>query len=201
MKKLAIILALVALCFSCQTKEAKNDAIFSGTIENIEFSKTITVESIDGLKYEIEINEDGTFLDTLQLNGGMYTITAPNSYTYAYINKGGRLILDEKGAAMEAFVTYSGDHSEFNNYLFNKNKTDKAFSQENFELDEEAFIAKIENQKSNFENNLKAIKGLDKALLDQEIKAVNYWALSKMQLFKIHNEKYPITPKKGFRPI
>lgn len=98
MKKIIALLSVI--CFiSCQDKEVITT--LSGKIANAE-SKTIKVEGLNFSK-EIDLNEDGTFSDTLELDyDGLYSlILNDEKQRFIYLENGFQLNIENNAEEFE----------------------------------------------------------------------------------------------------
>ncbi len=153
MKKIIALLSLT--CFiSCQDKEVITT--LSGKILNFD-EKTIRLEGINFSK-EINLNSDGTFSDTLQLNyKGLYTLVlSDEKQKYLYLENGTSLNIENNAADFKNTFIFKGTGSEENNFILKKNQViDSVYGklddmdnlQKLYSLDEKAFIKKNEAYK------------------------------------------------------
>lgn len=168
MKKIIALLSVI--CFiSCQDKEAITT--LSGKIANAE-AKTIKLEGLNFSK-EINLNEDGTFSDTLQLDyNGLYSLVlSDEKQRFIYLENGFQLNVENNAKEFENSFVFSGTGSDENNFMLKKHQViesvyGKLDSWENvkplFTLDEKAFIEKNELYKKEI------LKALDDAKLTNQ---------------------------------
>lgn len=121
MKKLVLILLSIAL-FSCSKKEDKpvDYAVFSGKIENLDGGK-LSLKNSDKIIKEINVQEDGTFTDTLQnIQAGYHSFKYANESSQLYLKPGYNLnmVLDSK--QFDESIKYTGIGESENNYLVQK---------------------------------------------------------------------------------
>ncbi|MDP2159084.1 MAG: TlpA disulfide reductase family protein [Flavobacterium sp.] len=176
MKKISALLSLI--CFiSCQDKEVITT--LSGKISNAE-AKIIKLEGLNFSK-EININEDGTFSDTLQLDyNGLYSLVlSDEKQRFIYLENGFQLNVENNAAEFEKSFVFKGNGSDENNFMSKKHQViesiyGKMDSWENvkplFTLDEKAFIEKNELYK----------KEILKALDDAKLTNQNFVKLEKL---------------------
>jgi thiol-disulfide isomerase/thioredoxin len=155
MKKFIGILAIL-VSISC-TKEVKDYAKIEGKVkaENLE---KFTVQGRNYSK-EVTVKKDGTFSDTLKVEEGVYAISNGNDRVTLFLKNGYDLNLNFKGTKLADGVTFSGEGAETNNFIENKRSfymSDFANPNSYFELDKEAFDARLEEAK----NKLKGFKAL-----------------------------------------
>lgn len=153
MKKLIAFLAVISL-ISCQDKEVLTT--LSGKITNLE-SKTIKVEGLNFSK-EINLNADGTFSDTLQLNyDGLYSLVVNDEkQRFIYLENGFQLNIENDASDFNKSFSFKGNGSDENNFMLKKTRIIDSiygdlYDMENakilFTLDEKAFIDKNESYK------------------------------------------------------
>lgn len=176
MKKIIALLSLI--CFiSCQDKEVITT--LSGKIANAE-AKTIKLEGLNFSK-EINLNEDGTFSDTLQLDyNGLYSLVlSEEKQRFIYLENGFQLNVENNAKEFENSFVFRGTGSDENNFMLKKHQViesvyGKLDSWENvkplFTLDEKAFIEKNELYK----------KEILKALDDAKLTNQNFVKLEKL---------------------
>ncbi len=176
MKKIIALLSVI--CFiSCQDKEVITT--LSGKISNAE-AKTIKLEGLNFSK-EINLNEDGTFSDTLQLDyNGLYSLVlSDEKQRFLYLENGFQLNVENNAKEFENSFVFSGTGSDENNFMLKKHQViesvyGKLDSWESvkplFTLDEKAFIEKNELYK----------KEILKALDDAKLTNQNFVKLEKL---------------------
>ncbi|UPQ79049.1 TlpA family protein disulfide reductase [Flavobacterium azooxidireducens] len=190
MKKIIALLSVI--CFiSCQDKEVITT--LSGKIANAE-SKTIKLEGLNFSK-EINLNEDGTFSDTLQLDyDGLYSLVLNDEkQRFIYLENGFQLNIENNAEEFEKSFTFKGSGSDENNFMSKKHQViESIYGKMNdmegvkplFTLDEKAFIEKNELYKKEI------LKTLDEAKLTNQ----NFVKLEKLDadyhVLKLY-EQYP----------
>lgn len=203
MKKIIALLSVI--CFiSCQDKEVITT--LSGKITNAE-SKTIKLEGLNFSK-EINLNEDGTFSDTLQLDyDGLYSlILNDEKQRFIYLENGFQLNIENNAEEFEKSFTFKGSGSDENNFMSKKHQViESIYGKMNdmeglktlFALDEKTFIEKNELYKKEI------LKTLDEAKLTNQ----NFVKLEKLDadyhVLKLY-EQYPsyhgyFTDNRGFK--
>ena len=153
MKK--IIALLTAICFiSCQDKEI--GTLLSGKITNLD-AKSIKLEGLNFSK-EINLNADGTFSDTLQLDyDGLYSLVLNDEkQRFIYLENGFQLNVENDASDFKKSFNFKGNGSDENNFMLKKTHIiDSVYGDledmENakilFTLDEKTFIDKNESYK------------------------------------------------------
>ena len=125
MKKLWLLIAFIAIV-SCKDDTEKAATVVSGKITNnrgseITFKKPNNQEFIETLN----VARDGSFLDTLLIETGVYTFQYGRNRTEIFVEAGNDLTINFDANDFENTLTFSGDGSEISTYLFNKQKTEK----------------------------------------------------------------------------
>lgn len=168
MKKIIALLTVICF-FSCQNKEVITT--LSGKIANAE-SKTIKLEGLNFSK-EINLNEDGTFSDTLQLDyDGLYSLVLNDEkQRFIYLENGFQLNIENNAEEFKKSFTFKGNGSDENNFMSKKHQViESIYGKMNdmegfkplFTLDEKAFIEKNEFYKKEI------LKTLDEAKLTNQ---------------------------------
>jgi len=183
------ILTFIAL-YSCKQGAVVDYVILSGTVINPKKDAYITIrESKKQVEIKkIPVNQDGTFLDTLYVNPGIYKIYTFTNVTNAYMNKGDMVVLKESGTGRKDFaINYSGSNAGFNNYLWYKSKKWVEYykSREDYlKLNEEEFLNVLNIKQKDLEDKLKVIKDLPKDILKKEMRDLSYLKLLRMMGYK-----------------
>ena len=140
MKKLIVLLLIVSTIISC--KEPKGYASVSGSIENIE-SPEITISSKSFSK-TIQIEENGTFKDTLKIEKGLYTLSDGKNKTLLFLANGYDLKINSNSDLSD--IQFKGKGNESNSYISERvqsSKTDIFNPKAYFSLEQDAFDLKI----------------------------------------------------------
>ncbi len=170
MRKIVLILVTVTL-FACSKKSDNPYVTLQGTIQNTELDSI----SILGKNFKkvIKLNEDGSFKDTLKVIDGFHGLSDGKQQVYLYLKNGYDLeMLIDMNTFPEA-VSFEGEGAVTNNYMANKLQfikneklTDYA---QFFQLEKDAFDAKIADVKMNLDNLLINAKGLDENVYNTEV--------------------------------
>ena len=146
MKKIVLFLFAISMFVGC--KEPKGYVTLSGKIDNIE-SKELTISSKKFSK-KININDDGTFKDTLKVKKGIYTLTDGKNKVPVFLANGYDLKMNTDASDFTN-ITFDGKGTESNNYILERikfSKTDLFNPKSYFILEKPAFEAKIEEFKN-----------------------------------------------------
>ena len=120
MKKLLLTLVVVSIV-SCSKNEVQVDyAILSGKIENLS-GNIFSVRNSEKIIKDIAVQDDGTFLDTLEnIESGYYTFKYNNETSSFYLKPGYNLYLTLNTNEFDETIKYTGAGSNENNYLVQK---------------------------------------------------------------------------------
>jgi|TARA_R110002020_G_scaffold4110_2_gene18290 thiol-disulfide isomerase/thioredoxin len=126
MKKILLILSVLAL-IACQEETPKKDYVtFSGTINNPN-SDSLIVEK-RGFKKVIAVNEDGTFSDTLTVEPDVYYFFDGVESSSLFLKNGYDLTLTMDTKEFDESIKYTGEGAENSNFLAEKSlKEEKLF--------------------------------------------------------------------------
>jgi thiol-disulfide isomerase/thioredoxin len=200
MKKSWLLIAFIAIV-SCKDDTEKAATVVSGKITNnrgseITFKKPNNKEFIETLN----VARDGSFLDTLLIETGVYTFQYGRNRTEIFVEAGNNLTINFDANDFENTLTFSGDGSEISTYLFNKQKTEKKLMGENnaiYKLDEVAYVSKLKEIKSTLEKLVSDTKGIDNDFEEKEKRNLNYTYLVRLNNYQIFHSHYANDP--GFK--
>ena len=174
MRKLIALVIGLALV-SCAEKAPKDFVALKGKVENAQ-SSTLTIMG-KNYKKEINLNEDGSFEDTLKVSDGFHGFNEGEKQSFLYLKNGYDLTLIYNADEFPASVQFEGNGSVTNNYLNEKLQFIKDEELDNykayFELDQEDFDSKIMDVKAKMDAMLNEAEGLDPEVLELEKKANN----------------------------
>lgn len=144
MKKILLCLSVVLTIVACKEEPPKDYVTFSGKIEN-KNSDSLFVYQGRGFSKTINVNEDGTFTDTLKVTTGMYSIYDGNKSSSLYLKNNYELYMTlDNTKEFDKSIKFSGNGAESNNYLVEKTIMVKnLISPSIFDLEESDFNAKI----------------------------------------------------------
>ena len=175
MKNLILGLFVLTL-FACNQEPKVEYTVFSGKIENANADKVLLEGQ--GMKEEITIQADGTFVDTMETaKSGFYTFSMGRAKTDMYLKAGTSLSVDLDAKDFVASMKYTGDAAVENHYLVAKtlNVTKMQGNYRNlFMLEEADFKAKLEGIKTSNEGALNALEGADAAFVKTEMENLKY---------------------------
>ncbi|QDO95516.1 TlpA family protein disulfide reductase [Formosa sediminum] len=176
--KIALLLLTLPLMSCAESKQKKDYIIFSGKIENVPSNKLM----LGGEKGNItlELNDDGSFLDTLNLGEGRYVLFDSRNRLDFYFTNGSEynLTADLKNFKKSAKLT--GTNTDGSHYLmtkFERIKNLRGNNTEFYSLNENDFIAKEKELAQSYISYLDSFPNLPKALKKTEREELNYYHL------------------------
>ena len=132
---------------ACQQEQPSIDYVtFSGKITNSDAEAFLVYN--DDFKKKIEINEDGTFADTLFIEeNGYFSYRIDRESSALYLEKGYQVDLSIDTEEFDESIVYTGKGADENNllaklYLLNEDLMPTV--KEVYELEEEDFLTKVE---------------------------------------------------------
>lgn len=162
-------LLLSILIFSSCTETPKNYVTLSGEITNSNEFKKITISNRDGYKKEIQVNDDGTFSDTLHIKEGLFTFFDGNEVGMIYLknNNSTSFTLDTK--AFDETLKFKGDGADKSNFIITNNLLQEKYLTEDLFEGSEAEFSKSFNDLEVAYNSLKnEFKQLDTAFFEEQ---------------------------------
>lgn len=200
MKKIWLLIAFIAIV-SCKDDTEKAATVVSGKITNnrgseITFKKPNNKEFIETLN----VARDGSFIDTLLIETGIYTFQYGRNRTEIFVEAGNNLTINFDANDFENTLTFSGEGSEISTYLFEKQKTEKKLMGEDnaiYKLDEAAYVSKLKEIKTVLEKLVSDSKGISGDFEEKEKRNLNYTYLVRLNNYQIFHSHYANVP--GFK--
>ena len=202
-----IITTLVIFIFSCNNN---SDVKISGTISN-QVNDSIVISG-PNVKKTIRLNENGEFLDTINISTNIYTLIHGRERTSMFLKPGYSLSISINNKEFDKSLTYSGEGSSNNNYLAAKtlnSSLNPIDYKTMYSMDEDNFINHINETKTSeldflnsFENNNTT---LDEELKSIELKEIDYKYLLSIQryplYYKFYAKKEPVNSDNFMKPL
>ncbi len=174
MKKLLIILTALLILAACKNEPKIKDYVtISGKVNNAKG----TILSIANQNYEkeIEINEDGSFSDTLKVEDGIYVIQNGSGQAVVQLKNGYNLSVNFDAEDINNSISFTGLGAGTNNYMATKIRFQDSenFSDFNsiFKLEKPDFNAKVESLKSSLDDLISNALDLDSTMMVNEVKS------------------------------
>lgn len=172
MKKIFSILAALSL-LACSEKSNNDYVTIQGTIANAN-NNTLSILG-KNFKKEINLNEDGTYKDTLKVVQGFHGFNDGKQQSFIYLKNGYDLELNFDVANFQESIEFNGEGSLTNNYLGKKIQLIKDEQLDKYELlfqmDQADFDSKIAEIKQKTGDLISQTKGLEQEVVDMETKA------------------------------
>ncbi|XCF07780.1 TlpA disulfide reductase family protein [Tamlana crocina] len=190
MKKIFYVLLSLITFISCKKqKPTLNYAIVKGKLDGANSGDIIIANSLKKTSsYTIKINEDGSFLDTLDLVQGYYDFKYNNKKTSLYLDKGFDLSITANTKNIDSTFSISGNGSVENNFIkYSEMDLKKFTGNENFYLLEESAFAKKMDELKSLKTNLVAsndeLPTKFKAFKEKEIEYNYLYSLNSYERF------------------
>lgn len=158
------LLSLLAVSILACESEPKNYVTLSGQVLNSNKTKTITVLNREGFKKEIELNDDGSFLDTLKVTEGQYMFTDGKEYGNIYLKNNNTTDISFDSNNFIETLEFSGSDSDKNNFFIENIRLQQEYLTEGLMSKSEAdFDQTFTDLKEAYSNLKSSKKGLDQA--------------------------------------
>lgn len=169
MKKIALLASILLVLGACKKEHPKDYLTFQGTLENSTDSiLTIKGKSIDKV---IQLNNDGSFKDTLKVSEAMVYSLSTNSgkRAFVFLDNGYNLTLKGNADDFVNSFTFSGDGAETSNLAVAQYKFSQKVGNpmDFFALDKEKFNAKTTAVKKGMDSILNLYKGADSSFVNR----------------------------------
>lgn len=190
MKNFYILLVVLLLSACSESQKPEAVTIIKGSIQNVQDSE-LTLSGHD-YREKIQIKEDGTFLDTIDIASGYYTMYLGNNRATVYLSSGTSLEVNANTTNFDSTLSYVGIGAPVNDYLNAKSKIKTKVlgpTKELYALEEAEFLDKITTSKSELLSTLNNAQ-LDPSFTEIESKDVNYDYLANIQKFQDYHRYY-----------
>ncbi len=200
MKKLFFICLSIILIFSCQeNKEPIDYTIVKGQLTNTKGGPLI-FSNLSGFTKTINIKEDGSFLDTLHVNEGVYMALLGQEYMPMYFTKGANIQITANAKDLSYTLTYTGDNSDLNNYYAYKLKKTSKIREDmatNLALEENEYLEFIKKIKADLQSQLEKLTAVNGDVKEKERRAIEFYIQDQLNYYvKYHGN---VTKKKNFQ--
>ena len=187
-----IITILVVFIFSCNHN---SDVIISGTIHN-SINDSIVISG-PNIKRVIKLNDNGDFLDTLDISTNVYTLTHGRERTQMFLKPGYSLSISIYTKEFDESLTYSGKGASNSSYLALKllnNASSPVDYKAVYSLDEVDFLKNLEETRASDTSFLNSFENdsvsLDEEFKSLELKEINYKYLLSIQRYPLYYKFY-----------
>ena len=169
MRKLGILIVMIAALSSCEPEHPKEYLTFAGQIENLKDSE-LNISGA-GVRKRIIVQEDGSFKDTLRVEkGALYTISSSSSGRgIVYLKNGYNLYVTGDGTNFFKSFNYKGNdegadsnNSIVSKYIFGQSAgNSKGF----MILEKEEFLNKVAFYKNGMDSISSSYRNINKEML------------------------------------
>ena len=168
------ILATLLLCTSCHQEGTNFHTIVEGNVDNAHTNGRINIKNE---WVNLEIKEDGSFSDTLDIASPQYVYLSLGDHsTRIYIGPGDKITI-----SLDSVLAFGGSNSKINDYLYQYNieeqtRTEVEFNahEKIFKLSEEKYIAYRDSIKKFKLNQLSQFPNITEAFRDFHRKDIEY---------------------------
>ena len=181
-----IVVALAFIVTSCNTTPNQDYTILKGKVINSNVNEIKLNNDDQYFKYKITLNEDGSFVDTLNLKNGRYTLFDGQNSVITYIGAGNELSVNYDFADFDNTLKVEGEGAKISHYFIEKNKISRAEYEtynDIFALEEDAFINKIDSTKSILTAMIPTSPWVSKSFLEKERRSIRYGYLDKLNQY------------------
>lgn len=185
--KIKIVVIISILAMSCNTTPREDYTILKGKITNTNINELKLNSDDQYFKYNISLNDDGSFVDTLNLKNGRYTLYDGEHFVVTYIGKGNELKVTYDFTDFENTLKVEGEGSKITHYFIEKNKiTEAEYKNINdlFALEEKAFKRRIDSTKSVLIAMIPESPWVSKSFIDKEKRSLEYAYLDKLNQYQ-----------------
>lgn len=190
---ITIICALLIFTLVSCANEApvKDFVILTGKVINVK--EGIRISGGKLRNHNLNIQEDGTFIDTLRIDEGMYTLTSDRrNRIQLYLNPGKNLNVEFDANNFNETLLFSGEGKVENDYLFDKQElVSKETKGGNMYLMEEVEFKTKQNQLKDAKLKLlENTQGLAGTFKNNEIKNIRYEYLEPLSNYERYHAYY-----------
>ena len=184
MKLYIYTIIYLLLITSCQNSKV-DYVVVSGKVTNTE-SVYVTIKN-NRFSSDIDINDDGSFYDTLRINTGYYNLYIGRERTPIYLQIGQNLEVSVNFEKFDSTIVYSGSAAAENNYLAQKTlasiNSDLSFD-DLYGKNEADFVMAISEKQEQQMQMVQNIGMKNDDFLGKEKKSIQYETLTAMSNFE-----------------
>lgn len=200
MRKLKSILLSIIVVFTIACKKESFDyTVLSGKIENTK-STELKIFKEGQSKGVIKIANDGTFVDTLNMEGEIYLVLG-NVSTIIYALNGADLTINADANNFPNSVVITGQKSGMSNYIVAKSKInleDRNNAQQLYSLEEAEFMLAAKQKMTDMLSQLEEVNDAPYSLIELEKKSLK--ASYTYSLINYPNYHMYYTQNKNYKP-
>ncbi|MCR8669319.1 TlpA family protein disulfide reductase [Aestuariibaculum sp. M13] len=195
--RVLITLVIMTGLFSCKAEKENDYIILRGKVLNPQADDLKLMSLVYSNSKYIPINEDGTFIDTLQVEADNVMLYYGSKLTYMYLQAGDNIELNFDNNNYDETIKFSGTGAAYNNYLLEKQKVSKDILKEVgnvYLLPENEFKKKQQEIVSASFRLLETTQGLPSEYIDKERRNIRYSYLSRLNEYEGSHAYYSKTP-------
>lgn len=173
------ILILVVIFSGCGKKQS-DQTIISAQISNTG-GGSFTLTSLKGFEHVINVREDGSFTDTLDIEKGTYYAVYDKTGIQLYLDKGSIVSFVADANDFNNTLHFEGDFSELNNYYAYKSKVTGAIEstfKTTYSLEENAFLNFADSVKQMLLSKFEQVPSVPEYIIPLEKNAIGYYSKS-----------------------
>ncbi len=140
--------------------------------------------SLSGFEHVINVREDGSFTDTLDIAKGSYYAVFDKTSIQLYLDKGSMISFVADAADFNNTLQFEGDFSELNNYYAYKNKVTREIEsnfQTVYSLEENDFLNFADSVKQMLLSKFAQLASVPEEVILLEKNAIGYYSKSLTQ--------------------
>ncbi|GAA4234649.1 hypothetical protein GCM10022291_14570 [Postechiella marina] len=201
MKNIILITSLILSLVGCKENSPKTTdyVIISGTITNsssktIELKNSIMFDVDPNPKHTINLSENGSFRDTLNVMDGHFYFIEGKNITSLYLYKGVDINISYNATNFESSIKLTGEGAPVSKYLLKKERIikkaygrtgeDAQNSKNIFDNIEADFITKIDDIKTEMEIALSETQNIPEEIRAKEQKDIHYQYIDFISRYK-----------------
>lgn len=193
MNRSLLILGLAALTVGCKQEAPVDYAILEGNISNFS-GKELAINELSGdYKAKIALAEDGSFVDTLKVASGTFTLSDGKKQMQFYLENGDRLKVNYDAADAGTSPNFEGTAAATANYYETKKKLSKDLkvgTSNIYTLEEQEFLDNLKKVKDAHLELLSGLATLPEAFQKLEEANIKYEYLQQVNNYETYHGYY-----------
>ena len=195
-----VLWGLTLLAIGCNQESSVDYAIVEGSIENAH-GKTLALNTLTGdFNKKITLEDDGSFIDTLQVTSGTFSLSDGRQKMKFYLEEGDRLHVNYDAANPAALANFEGSAAATAVYYRAKEELTKDLKngiKNIYTFDEEKFLEQVKKQKEAHKKLLNGAEALSRSFRKLEKRNIDYEYLNQVNNYELYHAYY--TGNKGFK--
>ncbi|THD67539.1 TlpA family protein disulfide reductase [Robertkochia marina] len=198
--KIYVLIGLTLLAVGCEQQSSVDYSIVEGSIENAH-GKTLALNTLTGdFNKKITLEDDGSFIDTLQITSGTFSLSDGRQKMQFYLEEGDRLHVNYDAAKPGTWANFEGSAAASAVYYRTKEELTKDLKngiKNIYTLDERTFLEQLNKQKEAHKKLLQGAKSLSRSFQKLEERNIDYEYLNQVNNYEMYHAYY--TGNKGFK--